>query len=57
MRKILESVDESIIPECVIYEADDGTTAIEEVKGKMEMGVKFDFILIDFTMVRCCLCC
>jgi len=48
VRKILESAD---FPECAIHEADDGSSAIEEVKNKRERGVEFDFILIDFVMV------
>jgi CheY-like chemotaxis protein len=51
VRKILESAEKSILPECVIHEADDGSTAIEKVKSMREMGVEFDFILIDFVMV------
>jgi len=51
VRKILES-SQDVIPNQNIIEADDGTTAIEEVKKQMEVGIKFDFVLIDFVMVR-----
>ena len=51
VRRILES-SQDVFPHLNILEADDGTTAIEEVKKQMEADVKFDYILIDFVMVR-----
>jgi len=51
VRRVLESARD-VIPALSIFEADDGTTAIEEVKKQSEADVKFDFILIDFVMVR-----
>ena len=50
MRKILESAPD-MFPKLSINEADDGVTAIEEVKKQRDLGIEFDFILIDFVMV------
>jgi len=50
VRRILESAQD-VIPELHIIEADDGATAIEEVKKQLEADIQFDFILIDFVMV------
>ena len=50
VRKILESAKD-FLPELIVVEADDGSTAIEEVKKQRALGVHFDFILIDFIMV------
>jgi len=50
VRRILES-SKDVIPELNIIEADDGTTAIEEVKKQMQANINFDFIFIDFVMV------
>ena len=40
-----------MFPVLTISEAEDGVGAVEEVKQQREMGVHFDFILIDFIMV------
>eukprot|EP00597_Dinobryon_sp_UTEXLB2267_P002513 CAMPEP_0170059442 /NCGR_PEP_ID=MMETSP0019_2-20121128/1716_1 /TAXON_ID=98059 /ORGANISM="Dinobryon sp., Strain UTEXLB2267" /LENGTH=737 /DNA_ID=CAMNT_0010264689 /DNA_START=629 /DNA_END=2842 /DNA_ORIENTATION=+ len=50
VRRILQSATD-IFPELTIIEADDGITAIEEVKKHRDMGIEFDFILIDFIMI------
>mmetsp|Transcript_985 Transcript_985/g.1324 ORF Transcript_985/g.1324 Transcript_985/m.1324 type:complete len:276 (-) Transcript_985:178-1005(-) len=50
VRRILQSATD-IFPELTIIEADDGITAIEEVKKHRDMGIEFDFILIDFIML------
>mmetsp|Transcript_7422 Transcript_7422/g.11064 ORF Transcript_7422/g.11064 Transcript_7422/m.11064 type:complete len:551 (-) Transcript_7422:274-1926(-) len=49
VRKILESAVD-MFPELIITEADDGLSAVKEVKQQGAMGVKFDFILMDFIM-------
>jgi len=51
VRRILQSASD-IFPQLNIIEADDGTTAIEEVKRQRDLGVEFDFILMDFIMVN-----
>ena len=50
VRRILESAKTSL-PQCEIVEADDGSSAIQEMKKKMDSGGSFDFVLIDFVMV------
>lgn len=50
VRRIIEgSKDE--FPQVSIVEADDGTTAVEELKERMIEGDSFDFVLMDFVMV------
>lgn len=50
VRRILQSAAD-IFPELNFIEADDGASAIEEVKKQRDLGIEFDFILIDFIMV------
>jgi len=50
VRRILESAKSSL-PQCEIVEADDGSTAIQEMKKLIEIGSNFDFVLIDFVMI------
>jgi hypothetical protein len=51
VRRIIESEREAI-PLSEIHEADDGVTAVEMVRADMDKGEIYDFILIDFIMVR-----
>jgi len=52
VRRILESA-KNCLPQCEVVEADDGSTAIQEMKRKIDSGSNFDFVLIDFVMVFC----
>mmetsp|Transcript_17069 Transcript_17069/g.23459 ORF Transcript_17069/g.23459 Transcript_17069/m.23459 type:complete len:922 (+) Transcript_17069:41-2806(+) len=51
VRKILESAPELIPSNSCIYEADDGTTAIAEMKNLLAVGTTMDIVLIDFVMI------
>lgn len=44
----------SAFSDCYIKQADDGSAALEAVKIERLVGEGFDFILIDFVMVRAC---
>jgi len=50
VRRILESA-KSCLSHCEIVEADDGSTAIQEMKKLIDSGDNFDFVLIDFVMI------
>eukprot|EP00597_Dinobryon_sp_UTEXLB2267_P009324 CAMPEP_0170096594 /NCGR_PEP_ID=MMETSP0019_2-20121128/28692_1 /TAXON_ID=98059 /ORGANISM="Dinobryon sp., Strain UTEXLB2267" /LENGTH=801 /DNA_ID=CAMNT_0010318641 /DNA_START=556 /DNA_END=2961 /DNA_ORIENTATION=- len=51
VRRILEA-DSDRFPNCYIKEADDGVTALEMVKSEASNGINFDFILIDYIMLK-----
>jgi CheY-like chemotaxis protein len=50
VRRIIEGAKDEFPTACIL-EADDGTTAIEELKYQLENDLTFDIILMDFVMV------
>jgi len=51
VRRILESAPEVIPSNSCLYEADDGTTALEEMRNLLAEGTEMDIVLIDFVMI------
>jgi len=51
VRRILESAPEVIPSNSCLYEADDGTTALEEMRNLQAEGTEMDIVLIDFVMI------
>ena len=50
-RRIVSRILRSELADTIIFESDDGDSAIEVVKAQAAEGNKFDFILIDNIMV------
>ena len=46
------STNKSVLGECSIIEADDGTTALDVMRSETEAGRTVDFVLMDYVMVR-----
>ena len=53
MRRMLESsANSSVLGNCTILEADDGTTALDVMRSESEAGRVIDLVLMDYVMVR-----
>ena len=53
MRRMLESsANSSVLGDCTILEADDGTTALDVMRSESEAGRVIDLVLMDYVMVR-----
>ena len=50
---MLESnANKSVLGECTILEADDGSTALDLMRSEMAGGRAVDFVLMDYVMMR-----
>ena len=53
VRRMLESsANSSVLGNCTILEADDGTTALDVMRSESEAGRVIDLVLMDYVMVR-----
>ena len=53
MRRMLESsANSSVLGDCTILEADDGSTALDAMRSESEAGRVIDLVLMDYVMVR-----
>jgi len=46
------SVNRSVLGECSILEADDGSTALDVMRSEMAADRAIDFVLMDYVMIR-----
>lgn len=46
------SANSSVLGNCTILEADDGTTALDVMRSESEAGRVIDLVLMDYVMVR-----
>jgi CheY-like chemotaxis protein len=46
------SANKVVLRECIILEADDGSTAIDALRSETEAGRAVDLVLMDYVMVR-----
>jgi len=52
LRRQIQSDSSGIWKNAVVKEANDGLTALDVMRSNMEAGECFDFVLLDFVMVR-----
>ena len=46
------SANRSVLGDCSILDADDGTTALDVMRSESEAGRVIDFVLMDYVMIR-----
>ena len=53
VRRMLESsANKSLLGDCSILEADDGSTALDVMRSEIEADRAIDFVLLDYVMIR-----
>ena len=50
--RLIESEKEGVFANATLLTADDGTTAVEQLRSEMTAGRVVHFILMDYVMVR-----
>ena len=51
-RMLTSSVNKSVLGDCVVIEADDGSTALDIMRRESAAGKGFDMVLMDYVMVH-----